>query len=200
MKNERLKYRQCDYHFNELDDLNPSWTLEQYGCGPTAIANVLINFGYNFSPIDIARKILLDKDGQLKRTFLRNRGISSNGIIYCLDQLITNDKIPICYEIIKIDFSNPAKHKRKIIKLIQNGNMAIIHVEPSDNSPLTFSKHGHYLVISDVDEHDRFFVINSNKAGDHQVGIPFDYDTIIQNMIGRKESFNFLIIKKKRNC
>lgn len=39
-------------------------------------------------------------------------------------------------------------------------------------------------------------MINSNKIGDEQLGIPFDYDTIIKNMTGRKESFNFLFIKK----
>ena len=74
--------------------------------------------------------------------------------------------------------------------------MAIIHVGPSETSPLTFSKNGHYLVISDIDKKDNFYVINSNKIGDEQLGIPFDYDTIIKNMTGRKESFNFLFIKK----
>ena len=87
--------------------------------------------------------------------------------------------------------------KEKIISLMKNGNMAIIHIGPSEESPLSFSKNGHYLVISDIDENDNFYVINSNKIGDNQMGVPFDYDTIIKNMIGRKDSFNFLFIKKE---
>lgn len=41
-----------------------------------------------------------------------------------------------------------------------------------------------------------FYVINSNKIGDEQLGIPFEYDVIIKNMTWRKDSFNFLFIKK----
>ena len=77
--------------------------------------------------------------------------------------------------------------------------MAIIHVGPSKISPLTFSKNGHYLVISDIDENNNFYVINSNKIGDDQLGVTFDYDTIIKNMLGRKDSFNFLFIKNLSN-
>lgn len=40
------------------------------------------------------------------------------------------------------------------------------------------------------------YVINSNEIGDKQIGIAFDYDTIIKNMYGRKDSFNFLFIRK----
>ena len=99
-------------------------------------------------------------------------------------------------EIVKIDFSKPESQKQKVINLMRQGNMAIIHVGPSEESPLTFSKNGHYLVISDIDESDNFYVINSNEIGDEQLGIPFDYDTIIKNMTGIKDSFNFLFIRK----
>lgn len=102
----------------------------------------------------------------------------------------------ISYEIVKIDFSNPNNQKNKIIGFLKDGNMAIIHVGPSEYSPLTFSKNGHYLVVSDIDENDDFYVINSNEIGDNQLGVPFDYETIIKNMLGRKDSFNFLFIKK----
>lgn len=95
-------------------------------------------------------------------------------------------------------FSKPNTKKSKIIDLVKQGNMAIIHVDPSEISLLTFSKNGHYLVISDVDENDNFYVINSNTIGDKQLGVPFDYDIIIKNMTGRKDSFNFLFIKKGR--
>ena len=73
-------------------------------------------------------------------------------------------------------------------------------VGPSEISPLTFSKNGHYLVISDIDSDNNFYVINSNEIGDTQLGIPFDYETIIKNMTGRKDSFNFLFIKKLDKC
>lgn len=73
--------------------------------------------------------------------------------------------------------------------------MAIIHVGPSEISTYTFSKNGHYLVISDIDNSDNFYVINSNKKGDTQLGVPFSYDILIKNMYGRKDSFNFLMIK-----
>ncbi len=143
----------------------------------------------------MAKKILFDEQGKFDEKFLRNRGINDKGLIYCLDRLIQEDKMNIDYEIVKIDFSNPNNQKEKIIDLVKKGNMAIIHVGPSEISPLTFSKNGHYLVISDIDENNNFYVINSNKIGDTQLGVPFEYDTIIKNMTGRKDSFNFLFIK-----
>ena len=142
------------------------------------------------------KKLLFGKDGNFDTTYLRNKGINYKGLIYCLDRLIEEDKLNISYEVVKIDFCNPNNQKQKIIDLIKQGNMAIIHVGPSEISPLTFSKNGHYLVISDIDKNNNFYVINSNKIGDSQLGMPFDYDTIIKNMIGRKDSFNFLFIKK----
>ena len=194
MNNNKIRYKQRDFHLQELD-----WSLEKYGCGPTSIANILRNYGFKVNPIDIAKKILFDKNGNFDKTYLRNRGINDKGLIYCIERLIKEDKFNISYEIVKIDFLNVNSQKEKIIDLVKQGNMAIIHVGPSEVSPLTFSKNGHYLVISDIDEDNNFYVINSNKIGDNQLGIPFDYDTIIKNMIGRKDSFNFLFIKKLSN-
>ena len=197
MNTNRIRYKQRDFHLYEIDELTDlNWSLERFGCGPTSIANILVNYGYDVTPVDIAKKILFNRKGQFDATFLRNRGINYKGLIYCLDRLIKEDKINIDYEIVKIDFSNPNSKKEKIIDLIKKGNMAIIHVGPSEISPLTFSKNGHYLVISDIDENNNFYVINSNKLGDEQSEIPFEYDTIIKNMVGRKDSFNFLFIKK----
>ena len=139
---------------------------------------------------------MFNNQGKFDDTFLRNRGINDKGLIYCLDRLIQEDKMNIDYEIVKINFANPNNQKDKIINLVKKGNMAIIHVGSSVISPLTFSKNGHYLVISDIDKNENFYVINSNKNGDDQIGVPFDYDTIIKNMTGRKDSFNFLFIKK----
>ena len=197
MNTNRIRYKQRDFHLKEIDKFtNINWSLEKYGCGPTSIANVLKNYGFDVNPIDIAKKILFDSNGNFDTTYLRNKGINYKGLIYCLERLIKEDKFNISYNIVKIDFSNPNNQKQKVIDLMKQGNMAIIHVGPSEISPLTFSKNGHYLVISDIDEDNNFYVINSNKIGDNQLGIPFDYDTIIKNMIGRKDSFNFLFIKK----
>ncbi len=126
--------------------------MEKYGCGPTSIANILINYGFEVNPIDVAKKILFDKKGNFDTTYLRNRGINDKGLVYCIERLIEEDKFNITYEIVKIDFSNPNTQKQKIVDLMKEGNMAIIHVGPSEISPLTFSKNGHYLVISDIDE------------------------------------------------
>lgn len=180
---------------NRYSFLNLDWTLEKYGCGPTSIANVLANYGFNVTPTDIARKILFDKNGNFDDTYLRKKGISKEGIIYCLERLINEDKYLIAYEIVKIDFSNLTSQKEKVEDLIRKECMAIIHVGPSEGSPLTFSKSGHYLVISDIDKYNNFYVINSNKTGDKQLGVPFNYETIVKNMEGRKDSFNFLFIK-----
>ncbi len=200
MNTNRIRYKQRDFHLYEIDEFTDlNWNLERFGCGPTSIANILVNYGYDVTPVDIAKKILFNRIGQFDDTFLKNRGINNKGLIYCLDRLIQEDKINIDYEIVKIDFFNPNSKKEKIINLVKKGNMAIIHVGPSEISPLTFSKNGHYLVISDIDEKNNFYVINSNKIGDNQLGVPFSYDTIIKNMIGRKDSFNFLFIKNLSN-
>ena len=180
MNTNIIRYKQRDFHLYEIDEFTGlNWSLERFGCGPTSIANILVNYGYDVTPVDVAKKILFNQKGQFDDTFLRNRGINDKGLIYCLDRLINEDKINIDYEIVKIDFSNPNSKKEKIIDLVKKGNMAIIHVGPSEISPLTFSKNGHYLVISNVDENDNFYVINSNKLGDEQSEIPFEYDTII---------------------
>lgn len=197
MNTKRFRYRQREFHLKEIDNLsNIDWSLEKYGCGPTSIANVLKNYGFDVNPIDMAKKILFDSDGNFDTTYLRNKGINDRGLIYCLERLIKEDKFNISYDIVKIDFSNPNNQKQKVIELMKQGNMAIIHVGPSEISPLTFSKNGHYLVISDIDSDNNFYVINSNEIGDNQLDVPFDYDTIIKNMTGRKDSFNFLFIKK----
>ena len=198
MNTNRIRYAQRDFCLQEIDELTGlGWSLEKYGCGPTSIANILKNYGFEINPIDVAKKILLDKNGKFDETYLRNKGINYKGLIYCIERLIKEDKLDISYEIIKIDFSNPNIQKQKIIELIKQDNMAIIHVGPSKESPLSFSKNGHYLVISDIDDNNNFYVINSNKIGDEQLGVPFSYETIIKNMVGRKESFNFLFIKHK---
>lgn len=196
MKKNRIRFKQRDFHMEELDKIdNINWSLEKYGCGPTSIANILVNMGFCVDPVYIAKKIIFDDKGNLDITYLRNKGINYKGLIYCLERLIKEEKFNISYKIVKIDFDNPNNQKNKVIELIKQGYMAIIHVGPSQNSPLTFSKNGHYLVISDIDKDEKFYIINSNEMGDEQIDKVFDYDIIIKNMYGRKDSFNFLFIK-----
>lgn len=200
MNKDRLRYKQRDFHLSEIDSLvNINWSLEKYGCGPTSIANVLVNFGFDVDPVFIAKKILFDKNGNFNNTYLRNKGINEQGILYALNRLINEEQFNILYEVVKINFEKPNQQKSKIINLLKNSYMAIIHVGPSAISPLTFSKNGHYLVVSDVDDDNNFYVINSNKIGDKQIGKAYDYNTIIKNIYGRKDSFNFLFIKKLNN-
>lgn len=196
MNKNRIRYRQEDYILDRYKKELNGWTIARFGCGPTSIATILANLGYKVSPIDVAKKILIDKNLEFNNTYLKPRGISNKGLIYALDRFINEDKFDINYTTLKVDFNNPNAQKDEIIKMLKKRYMAIINVGPSGISTYTFSKHGHYLVISDVDENGNFYVINPNKIGDTQIGIPFDYDTIIENMYGRKESFGFLFIKK----
>ena len=60
MNKNRIRYCQRDFHLAEIEEQQLDWSLEKYGCGPTSIANILINYGYSFNPVDIAKKILFD--------------------------------------------------------------------------------------------------------------------------------------------
>ncbi len=52
MNKDRIRFKQDDYHLDEIDKIeNIEWCIEKYGCGPTSIANILINFGFNINPI-----------------------------------------------------------------------------------------------------------------------------------------------------
>lgn len=112
MNLKRVRYKQRDFSLDDIDELKQiNWNLEKYGCGPTSIANVLVNLEFKINPIDTAKKILYDRNGNFDNTYLRNKGINSNGIIYCLERLIKENKINISYKIVKIDFSRPNDKK-----------------------------------------------------------------------------------------
>ena len=60
MNTNRIRYKQRDFHLKEIDNLTDiDWSLEKYGCGPTSIANVLKNYGFDVNPIDMAKKYYL---------------------------------------------------------------------------------------------------------------------------------------------
>lgn len=198
MKTNRIRFKQRDYKVEDTENNLKDWSIEKYGCGPTSIANILANFGYDVDPIYITKRIIFDKKMKFDSKYLREKGINYKGLIYVLDRLIEEENFNIKYEIVKINFDKPEEQKQKIIKLLKEGYMAVIHVGPSEISPNTFSQRGHYLVISDIDENNNFYVINSNKIGDSQIDTTYSYNTIIQNMFGRKDSFNFLFIKGEK--
>lgn len=197
MNQKRIRYRQEDYILEGYDQELNGWTIARFGCGPTSVATILANFGYCINPVDVTKKIIINENLEFDKTYLKERGIRNEGLIHALDRFIKEEDVSITYKIIKIDFAHSNTKKDEIIQMLKEGYMAIIHVGPSEISPYTFSKSGHYLVISDVDEKEGFYVLNPNKIGDTQIGIPYDYETIIKNMYGRKDSFNFLLIKKR---
>lgn len=194
MNKERIRFRQLDFELNEFKNELKDWSIAKRGCGPTSVAIVLANYGYNVNPIDITRIILTDENGKFTNRFVTIGGICNNGILYALD------KMKMHYEIIKIDFSNPIAQRTKVVENLKKGNMAIIQVGPEDgdmNFQGTFSKNGHYLVVSDVDENENLYVINPNAIGDNQIAVPFTYNEIVREMYGRRNKLNFLFIKKK---
>lgn len=196
----RIRYRQLDYSMNEYKDKLGNLDIPHMGCGPTSIATILTNYGIKKDPIEIVKKIIIDKERKFDDKYLKTKGIRHERLIYCLDRLINEEKLNIEYEIVKINFNNPKEQKQKVIDNVKSGHMAIIHVGPKEGYNEfkgTFSKNGHYLVVSDVDDNNNFYVINPNKIGDNQIVIPFSYDTLIREIYGREESFNFLFIKKK---
>lgn len=79
MNKNRIRYKQSDFRLSNIDKLELDWSLEKYGCGPTSIANILVNYGYDINPIDVAKKILFDKNNNFDKTYLRNRGINDKG-------------------------------------------------------------------------------------------------------------------------
>lgn len=199
MNQNRIRFRQLDYNINVYKDKLGEWDIPNRGCGAVSIATVLVNYGFNINPIDVVKKIIIDKNGTFDKTYLATKGIKPDGIFYVLDRFINEDKINIEYETIKINFANSLEQKQVIIDNIRNGSMAIIHVGPKDGYLKykgLFSKFGHYLVVSDVDIDNNFYVLNSNKQGNEQIGLPFSYDDLINEIYGRCESFNFLFIKK----
>ena len=194
MNKDRIRFRQLDFELNEFQNELGEWSIAKKGCGPTSVAIVLANYGYNVTPIDITRIILTDESGKFTNRFISVGGICNDGILYALD------KMKVQYEIVKIDFNNPISQRSRIIENLKKGEMAIIqvgHEEGDTNFQGTFSKNGHYLVVSDIDANENLYVINPNVIGDNQIGVPFTYDDIVREMYGRRDRINFLFIKKK---
>lgn len=193
MNQQRIRFRQLDFKLDEFQDQLGEWSIAKKGCGATSVAIVLANYGYKVTTVDIARIILTDENGKFTNRYISKGGICNDGIFYALNQM------KIQYEMIKIDFNNPASQKSKVFENLKKGNMAIIQVGPEEgdkNFQGTFSKNGHYLVVSDIDKKENLYVINPNAVGDKQIAIPFTYTDIVREMYGRRDRINFLFIKK----
>ena len=194
MKKGKIRFRQLDFELDGFGDELVDWSIGKRGCGPTSVAIVLANYGHDVTPVDISRMVLTDENGKFTNRFISVGGISNDGIFY------TPGKLGVRYEIVKIDFDNPVSQRKKIIDNLRSGNMAIIQVGPEvgdANFQGTFSKRGHYLVVSDVDEDENLYVINPNAIGDDQIGVPFGYDDIVREMYGRRHKMNFLFVERK---
>lgn len=125
----RIRYRQLDYSMNEYKDKLRNCDIPYMGCCPTLIATILTNYGIKKDPIEIVKKIIIDKEGKFDDTYLKTKGIRHEGLIYCLDRLINEEKLNIEYEIVKISFNNPKEQKQKIIDNVKNG---IKHINAID--------------------------------------------------------------------
>lgn len=71
----RIRYRQLDYSMNEYKDKLRNCDIPHMGCGPTSIATILTNYGIKKDPIEIVKKIIIDKEGKFYDKYLKTKGI-----------------------------------------------------------------------------------------------------------------------------
>ena len=194
-----IRYKQ--YMYGDVQGIH-NWRIDNQGCGPTTIAIILSSLGYNLTPEDIAKRMLLDEYGNqidFYNDLANNRkGTRDIGYIYLLNRLIEEQICDINYVLIKLSYEHPELKKEQILDMIMNEYMAMVCVGPwNNNYPKTFSNGGHYIAITSVNSsNNEFYVANPNKLGDTQVDKTFSYDTIVSNMY--TNSFDFLMIKNKK--
>ena len=185
----RFTVRFKQYEYNKAFD-SSNFLISRNGCGPTCIAIILASLGYDEDPISISKKMLFNEFGFLSDGYYS--GINGVSMIYCLNKLITDYKLDIEYEIVKINYNKPELMKNKIINMIQNGYMAIVNVGPGPN---IFSNEGHYVVITSINkDNQEFYVANPWYDGDYQIDSTFSYENIVKDIY--KDNFDFLMIKK----
>lgn len=188
------------YMFGEVIGIK-NFRIDRHGCGPTTMATILSSLGYNFTPEDIARMLLLDEYGNqidFYNDLDNNRlGTRDIGFVYLLNELIGKRICDISYTLVKISYEHPEVKKEQILDMIRNEYMAMICVGPrNDHYPKTFSSGGHYLAITSVNNsNNEFYVANPNTIGDSQIDNTFSYETIVSNMY--TNCFDFLMIRNK---
>ncbi len=194
-----IRYKQ--YMYGDVQGIH-NWRIDNQGCGPATIATILSSLGYNQTPEDIAKRMLLDEYGNqidFYNDLANNRkGTRDIGYIYLLNRLIEEQICDINYVLIKLSYEHPELKKEQILDMIMNEYMAMVCVGPwNNNYPKTFSNGGHYIAITSVNSsNNEFYVANPNKLGDTQVDKTFSYDTIVSNMY--TNSFDFLMIKNNK--
>ncbi len=196
------RYKQYMYSDIEGIDGIPNWELQNFGCGPSAMATILSSIGYDLDPVDVAKKILLDNE-ENPLDFFTNKenkryGITTLGFIYLLQQLNKEKQFHLEYELLKYSYKNPQSKKQQIIDMIRYEYMALILVGPKGkiNHPKTFSNYGHYIAVTSVNtQNNEFYIANPNKKGDNQIDTTYSYETLIANMY--TNTFDFLMVKNK---
>ncbi len=196
------RYKQYMYSDIEGQDGIPNWELQNFGCGPSAMATILSSIGYDLNPIDVAKIMLLD-EYENAIDFYTNKengrlGISTLGFLYLLQELNNTKGFNLEYQLVKYSYEHPELKKEQIIEMIKHDYMALILVGPKGKleHPRTFSNYGHYIAVTSVNHlNNEFYVANPNKIGDNQIDITFSYETLISNMY--TNTFDFLMIKNK---
>ncbi len=196
------RYKQYTYSNIDGYDGIPNWNLKDFGCGPSSIATILSSIGYDIDPIEVAKIILLDENGNLLDFFTnkeKNRyGLVTLSFIYLLQELIDKKKFELEYKLVKISYEYPLLKKEQVINMLMDEYMALILVGPKGcvNHPRTFSNYGHYIALTSVNKNNQeIYVANPNKTGDLQIDTTYSYETIITNMFNN--TYDFLMIKNK---
>ena len=189
------QYLHDDYPL-DFYDFSQIWGDVINGCGYTSLANCLYNLGFDVNPVSAAKKIFLDSQGDFDDTYLVGSGLRWEGIVYALDRYINEDKFPVEYYRMMIDFDNPENHRGEIENNLRNGYLAIIQIGPEDVPGQ--AKRGHYSVVSDVSEDGRFYIIDSDKnmARTH-MKTPLSYEFLLEKMHGKRDKLNFFFVRRK---
>ncbi|MCI9435305.1 MAG: hypothetical protein HFI86_08595 [Bacilli bacterium] len=196
------RYKQYMYSDIEGKDGIPNYELQDFGCGPCSMATILSSIGYDLDPIEVAKLILLDEDGNLIDFYTNKEsgrlGMSTLGFLYLLQELIRIKGFNLEYQLIKYSYEHPELKKEQVIDMIKHDYMALILVGPKGklDHPRTFSNYGHYIAVTGVNNfNNEFYVANPNKTGDKQVDSTFSYETLVANMY--TNTFDFLMVKNK---
>lgn len=196
------RYKQYMYSDIEGQDGIPNYELQNFGCGPCSMATILSSIGCDLDPIEVAKLILLDEDGNLIDFYTNKEsgrlGISTLGFLYLLQELIRIKGFDLDYRLIKYSYEHPKLKKEQVIDMIKHDYMALILVGPKGklDHPRTFSNYGHYIAVTGVNNfNNEFYVANPNKTGDRQIDETFSYETLVANMY--TNTFDFLMVKNK---
>lgn len=198
------RYKQYMYTDREGVDGIPNWELQNFGCGPAAMATILSSIGYDINPVAVAKIMLMDENGNMLDFYTNKEkerlGMVTVSFLYLLQELVRRNKYDIDYQIVKCSYEHPELKKDEVIDMISSDYMALILVGSKgkgSNFPKTFSEYGHYIAVTSVNKERReFYVANPNKLGDKQIDTTYSYETLVANMY--TNTFDFLMVKNKK--